>query len=359
MAFTAAELSNIANSALDFYVKGDAFANNIQNKPLLNAMIAKQKTFPGGKGNISIPVKGDYTTAIAGYTHNDTVSYANPANIKRATFPWKEVHAGIAVTLSELKVDGISVADSTTGSKTVEHSDRELTAITNLLQDKLDDMGEGWARSFNKMLWQDGTQDAKQVPGILSLITDSPTTGVIGGIDRSVATWWQNRAKVSANAIIPATSSQTLTRTLRQEFRQLTRYGGKPTLVVCGSRFLNALEDEIQSKGYYTQQGFRKNGATEIGLPSITMVGVGDFIYDPTLDDLGDTYARRAYFIDENAIQLHVMEGEDRKTHNPARPYNQYVLYRAMTWTGGLAARQFNSSGVYEIQSAAANTNGY
>jgi hypothetical protein len=347
MAFTAAELSNIANAALDFYVKGDAFANNIQNKPLLNAFISKQKTFPGGKQNISIPVKGDYTTAIAGYTHNDTVSYANPANIKRATFPWKEVHAGIAVTLSELKVDGISVADSTTGAKTVEHSDREMTAITNLLQDKLDDMGEGWAKSFNKMLWQDGTQDSKQVPGILSMVTDSPTSGVVAGIDRSVSSWWQNRSLVGANKITPSTSTQKLTRTLRQEYRQLTRFGGKPSLVLCGSKFLNALEDEIQSKGYYTQQGFRKNGSTEIGLPSITMVGVGDFVYDPTLDDL--LYSDRCYFLDENALSLYVMEGEDRKTHNPARPYNQYVLYRAMTWTGGLAARQLNGCGVYQI----------
>lgn len=347
MAFSAGELSNIANAALDFYIKGDAFANTIQNKPLLNALIGKQKTFAGGKGNISIPVKGDYTTAIAGYTHNDTVSYANPANIKRAAFPWKEVHAGIAVTLSELKIDGISVADSTTGAKTVEHSDRELTAITNLLQDKLDDMGEGWARSFNSMLWKDGTQDSKQVPGIQALITDAPTTGTIGGIDRAVSTWWQNRSLVGANKITASASNQTLTKTLRSEFRQLSRFGGKPDMILCGSGFLNALEAEVAEKGIYTQQGFVKSGKTDIGLPSISMMGVGEFVYDPTLDDL--SLSKRAYFIDSSAIQLYVMEGEDRKTHNPARPYNQYVLYRAMTWTGGLTAKQFNSSAVYEV----------
>jgi hypothetical protein len=347
MAFTAAELTNISNAALDYYIKGEAFSNTIQKKPLLNALIGKQKTFPGGKGNISIPVKGDYTTAIAGYTHNDTVSYSNPANIKRAVFPWKEVHAGIAVTLSELKIDGISVADSTTGAKTVEHSDRELTAITNLLQDKLEDMGEGWARSFNSMLWKDGTQDSKQVPGIQALITDAPSTGTVGGIDRSVSTWWQNRSLVGSNKITSSPSNQTLTKTLRSEYRLLTRYGGKPDMILCGSGFLNALEDEVKEKGIYTQQGFVKNGKTDIGLPSISMMGVGEFVYDPTLDDLN--LSKRAYFIDSDKIQLYVMEGEDRKTHNPARPYNQYVLYRAMTWTGGLTAKQFNSSAVYEV----------
>lgn len=347
MAFSAGELSNIANAALDFYIKGDAFSQTIQNKPLLNALIGKQKTFPGGKGNISIPVKGTYTTAIAGYTHNDTVSYSNPANIQRAVFPWKEVHAGIAVTLTELKIDGISVADSTTGAKTVEHSDRELTAITNLLQDKLEDMGEGWARSFNSMLWRDGTQDANQVPGLRALVTDVVATGTVGGIDRATAAWWRNRSLVGANKITASAANQTLTKTLRSEFRQLARYGGKPDLILCGSDFLNALESEVAEKGIYTQQGFVKNGKTDIGLPSISMMGVGEFVYDPTLDDL--SLGKRAYFIDSSKIQLYVMEGEDRKTHNPARPFNQYVLYRAMTWTGGLAATQLNSSAVYEV----------
>ena len=49
-------------------------------------------------------------------------------------------------------------------------------------------------------------------------------------------------------------------------------------------------------------------------------------------------------------LKLKVMEGEDRKTHTPARPPEKYVLYRAMTWTGGLCAQQLNGMGVYSIQ---------
>jgi hypothetical protein len=146
MAFTNAELANITASALDYYVKGPAFAQNIQDKPLLKAFTGKQKTFPGGKGNISIPVTFDYTTAIAGFTHNDTVSYANPANTKRASYPWKEIHAGISLTLTELKHDGLSVSDSTTGASTSKHSERDLTVLTGILDEKLKDMSEGWSR---------------------------------------------------------------------------------------------------------------------------------------------------------------------------------------------------------------------
>jgi hypothetical protein len=348
MAFSALELANIANAALDFHIKGPAFAQSIQDKPLLKAFEGNKKSFPGGKGNITIPVKGDYTTAIAGYTHNDTVSYANPANIKRVVYPWKEIHAGITVTLTELKNDGISVVDSAQGKNVSEHSDREVTALTNLLEDKLDDMTEGWSRSFNEMLWRDGSASSTVVPGLLSFLTDAPAVGTTGGIDRATTAWWRHRALVGTNKITASATNQTLSKTLRKEVRQLRRYAKNPNyLLLAGSLFLDALEVEVSEKGVYTMTGFANNGKNDIGLSDISMRGVGSFQYDPTLDDLG--FSKRAYFIDLNAIQLMPMEGEDKKTHNPARPFNQYTLYRAMTWTGGMVARQLNSSGVYEV----------
>ena len=54
MAFTAAELANIANAAIDFHMRSDAFDQSIQEKPLMKALVAKQKTFPGGKSNITM-----------------------------------------------------------------------------------------------------------------------------------------------------------------------------------------------------------------------------------------------------------------------------------------------------------------
>ena len=346
MAFSNAELLNITASALDYNIKGGALAQAIQEKPLLKALAKKKKTFPGGKGNITVPVVFDYTTAIAGFTHNDTVSYANPANTKRASYPWKEIHAGISLTLTELKHDGLSVVDSTSGESTSKHSDRDVTVLTGLLDEKLKDMNEGWAKSFNAMFWRDGVSQPKEVPGLLSLITDAPATGTVGGIDRATNPLWRNRSAVGANAIAYVAGSQKISEFLRKEIRQLTRFGGKPSLVLCGSGFLEKLDLEITSKGTFTQTGFSK-GMTDIGLAGITMQGLGEFIYDPTLDEIG--YTNRAYFIDESNINLYVMDGEENKTHSPARPHDQYVLYRAMTWTGGLVGKQLNGCGVYQV----------
>jgi hypothetical protein len=346
MAFSIQELENISNAALDFYIKGQPLSQQLQEKPLLGAMKSAQKTFPGGKGDIRGNVKADYTTTFMGYSHDDSVTYSNPANIKQYNFPWHELHAGISLTLTELKHDGISVTDSTSGEGTSNHSGRDVTAISNILQDKLEDMDEGMARSFNEMLWGDGTASSKIFAGVQHFIADDPTTGVVGGIDRAVNTWWRNRAAVGAGKITHSTSSQTLTKFLRAEIRQLRRYGGRPNLVLAGSGFIEKLEAEIAEKGQYTQTGFANNGATEIGMADISMRGVGSVKYDPSLDDLDRE--NFAYFIDTRHLYPYVMEGEDMKKHSPARPPEKYVLYRGVTWTGTMIGRKMNCHGVYE-----------
>lgn len=347
MPFTAQELDNIANAALDFYMKGPAVAQSIQDRPLYDAMRKAQKTFPGGKEYIRRNVKGDYTTGFSGYEHDDTVTYANPANLKQSQYPWKELHAGISLTLTELKKDGISVVDSSNSEGMTQHSDREMTAITNLFDDKLDDMAEGSARSFNEILWRDGSQSAKVFPGVQSIISLTPTVGITGGIDRAGNTWWRNRALVGGSKITASASSQTLSKTLRSEVRQLRRYGGRPTLWLCGSGFIDALELEVSEKGIYTQEGFTNSGKTDIGMADISMRGAGRFQYDPTLDDLG--LGKFCYGIDPRHLHPMVMDGEDMKKHSPARPPEKYVLYRGVTWTGGLVADQLNCHGVYEV----------
>lgn len=345
MSFTAQELDNIASAALDFYVdRGKVFSQTIQNKPLLREMLSNKKTFPGGQGNISVGVKGDYTTTIQGYIHDDTVNYKNPANIKRAAYPWKEIHWGISCTLTELKRDGISISDTTDGTGEQRHSLREQTALANLLDDKLEDMKEGAERGLNNMYWADGTQDAKQIPGIKSLIVDNPTAGTsIGGLDPSVNTWWQNRANLAISVGSDPTQ-QILVNFLQTEMRQLRRFGNPQHSALCGSAWMTQLEKELRSKGNYTLEGWAKGGSIDISMSDLKMKNVA-FEYDPTLDDRGET--NRCYFIDTKAIMPMFMEDEFMKKHNPARPEDKYVIYRAVTMTGGLIAKQRNTSGVY------------
>lgn len=368
MAFSAGEITNIANASLDYYInKGDTFKQTIQSKPLLDFMEKKAKSFPGGKGNISLGIKGAYgaggtNDGVKGFTHNDTVNFYTPANIQRAQYAWREHHIGLTLTHTELKIDGLSVVD-TDGKETSSHSDREFHVLVNLLEDKLEDFGEQYARTMNALLWGDGTGDAKGLAGIQALIVPNPSTGTVGGVDRSQAAnaFWRNRARtavfgtavtgtpaLAAHGGDAVTSSPAnggaLIQVLQAEKRQLMRYGGQPTKFICGSDFLGAMEIEMRANGYYSQNGFR--GGQDAAMGKMSFDGV-TIEYDPTLDALG--FNKRGYWFDPRHIYLMKMENEWRRQHTPARPYNQFVLYRSLTCTGQVVGVQFNSALVIDI----------
>lgn len=339
---------DIINAALIFYVRGKTLSQTMEERPLLKMLRGAQKTFPSGNLQISEPIQGSYMSDtagfFAGYSQDDALNFTQAQNILRAVYPWKEVAAGLIITHTELKIDGITIKDH---QKESQHSEVELTRLTGLLENRLDDFAESWARVNNLMLWQDGTQDAKQIPGVLSILGDNTTAGVVGGLNRATYWWWRQRALVGNNKIVADAAGQSLTRRLRGELRQLRRYQGKPNKALCGAAFIEALELEVQEKGIYTQEGFMKEGKNDMGMAQIKMMGLGTFEYDPTLDDLG--FSKRAYIFDTRRLKLRPMDDEENKVLTPERPYQYLVFLRTMTYTGGLVANQLNCHGIYEV----------
>ena len=370
MAFTANEITNIANSSLDWYLdKGEQWRQSLQKRPLMDKMVARKKYFPGGKGDISIAVSGEFGNAgvndsLAGYTHNDTVVFYTPANVKRARYPWREHHIGLELTHTELKIDGISVVDpGSNGEKLAEHSRREMHILVGLLEDKLFDLGEKYARDFNRLLYGNGVADPKALAGLGLLVAADPSVGVVGGLDRALPAyaWWRNRAHTAAFGVkvagTPALAAHgggaitsnpanggALLQVMQSEKRQLGRFGGNPDLIIAGSDFLGAMELEMRANGTYTVSGFQKS---QDGAMGDMYFDGSKVVYDPTLDDMG--LSKRAYWLDTSKIMLMCMEDEWMHKHTPARPHNQFLMYRSITSTCQLIGKQFNSSAVIDI----------
>lgn len=335
--------SDLASALLTFYVRGDALSQTMQDKPLLQIMTKNQETFPGGKDAVSSPVQGAYMAETSGffqgYSEDDELLFKQAANLLRAQYDWKEHHAGLIITWSELKKDGISID---TSGNPVEHSKRDLFVLTKVLKNRLDDFGESWARSKNSTLWQDGTQATKVVAGVTALLSETPITGTTGGLNRATYSWWRNRVNLG---IAPSAANQTLTKAIRRDARQLRRYGGKVNVALCGEEFLNALDIEVAEKGDYTQAGFSKG--TDVAQGEIRYKDLV-FQYDPTLDDLGKS--KYCYLLDTKRLRLRPMEGEENKMVQPERPYNYAVFLRSMMTTCAVECTQLNA---HEIMSVA------
>lgn len=339
---------DLANAILQHYERGKTIAQTVQDRPLLRELMSNQKEFPAGLQYVSEPVQGyfmsDTPGFLQGYSEDDALNFNQAQNILRAQYPWKEVAASLIITFTELKKNGVTVND---GQEESEHSGREIDILTDTLENRIQDFDESWDRTINLMYWQDGTQDAKKVPGLQFLFPDVSNAGTTGGLNRAQYWWWQHRSLVGANKLTASPTDQTLSRRLRSELRQLRRYGGKPTLALCGSQFIDGLELEVSEKGFYTMEGFANEGKNDMGMAKIRMRGLGVFEYDPTMDDLG--WGKRCLILDMKKVRKRPMTGEDAKMSTPARPYQYMVWLHTKTHTAALETTQLNANGLYEI----------
>lgn len=361
MPITAAQLNDVFNLTHETHLRKGrkAIAQNVQDKPLIAALEPKAGDFAGGRETLAFNVKDGAggTAGWQGYSGDDPLSYDNPTGVKKVRYTWKEHFQGLQVNFSELKQHGIDVLEDGVDQSTVAMSGREAHALGNALDEKMEMFDEDRKRSFNALLWGDGTADSKALAGIQSFILDNPAAGTTGGLSRSTHTWWRNRAATAAAAAAGSgfdeitsatTNGGALIEFFGKEERQRTRYGGQRNAIVrlCGSDFLEALKRELRANGQYSQTGF--NGRQDIDMGDVYFGNVR-FQYDPTLDDLG--YEKRCYTIDtsSNGIRLMYMQGNRYKKHNPARPYDRMVMYSGASMTGVMVAFRLRTSGVYDI----------
>lgn len=360
MAFTADEIENINNAALENYIdKGTVWKQNVANKPMLADFNSAAGRFSGGKEYVSFAVKaGQGGGSLQGYSHDDQVSYYNPTGIKRAHFPWKEHHIGMVVTHTELKIDGIDITEKGADQTTVMMDGREETALANLLDEKNDTLGEDYAFSLDRLIHGDGSTDAKALAGIQSLILDVPNGGVTGGIGRVANTWWRNRAATAAYGVAGGQGAITsnpanggaLIEFLEKEWLMLSKYRNGQTRykLYCGSDFRAAYMKELRANGNYTLNGWQGQNNADGGMDDPKWKGL-PMTWDPTLDDIG--MSKRMYVIDTGKAGVRVLylDGKRMTKHNPARPYDRYVMYNGITTTAVMIAKQLNTSGVYDI----------
>lgn len=359
MPFTPDELADINNGALQTYIdKGKVWKQDIANKPMLKAFDEAAGTFTTGKEYVSFAVGSGYGGgSLAGYSHDDQLSYYNPTGVKRAQFPWKEHFIGMTVTMTELKYDGITVVEDGSNQTAQEQDGREAQALVNLLDEKNAKLGADYTYALDTLIHGDGSSDAKALAGIKSLILDSPAVGTTGSISRVANTWWRNRAATAAygsaggQGAINASASAggALITFLDKEMRQLNRYrqGSTRRLMFAGSDFIDAYKMELRSNGNYSEIGWNA-GNVDGSMPE-PKHGGSPFTYDPTLDVLG--HAKRCYVLDvsRTGIRLMYANGQKMQKHNPARPYDRMVMYNGISTTAVMIAKQLNTSGVYDI----------
>lgn len=341
MPFTPAQVAKASKAALDYHLKNKPIDQVGYEMPLLKLLTEGKKAFPGGKEFITEQLRARRGSNFQWYRGNATVTYNTRDPLEQAKFGWSGVHDGFAMDEDEMLQNGIVLTDDGSAKAT----DAEKVQLSNLLEEKIFALEQGFKEQMDEQLYLDGTQNVEAIAGLSALVSTTPAVGVVGAINRATAgnEFWRNYAATGVAAADLVQSMETTLRAVRLN-------GGFQGVILCGSTFLDAYRAQAKEE---IQRHVVVSGGTpklDAGVEELYFRGI-PLIWSPTMDRLdgATAWAKRAYWINKKHITLRPAQGHDMIARTPPRVYNQYVHYQAMTWKGGLTINRANGHAVQQL----------
>lgn len=345
MAFTSAQLASGAFMALETINRNDPIDQISTNKPL-TAWLLKNKIDSNFTGGVyREPVYVAHDTNYQNYWGADQVTYndRNPARLTR--FAPYAAHDGFWVTEHDLMANGIILKDD---SESVA-SGAEKEQLVNLLKLKHQALKAGFQEEFDVEMHLDGSANPKAAPALAHIVSITPTTGTVGGIDSATATYWRN----NVNLGIAAAS---LIAEMEETCRACTLYGGQaPTKLLAGSAFIDAYRTQAGST-INRQIIVNEKGGTglDASISGLYFKGV-PIEWDPTLDLLDQRlgvqtypYSKRLYMLNDS-YRLRPQKGRWMVNRKPERLPDRYVHYRGITADYAVTTNKRNGLAVLSV----------
>lgn len=348
MPFTAAEIADNGKSGLDFYLAHNPVDQVSMQRPLLKALQAKKKEAPGGKQYIVEQLRVRYSPNFQWFNGSAVVTYNRRVTNEAANYAWRTCHDGLALDEDRLAANGIIVVDD--ASKSTVASEAEKMQLSNLMEEQAEALRLGFQEQFSWALHLDGTQSTDAITGLDALVSLAPTSGTVGGIDRSTAAnaYWRNNY---ATGLTTTTSTGTILNQMELLFRQCTRNGGRPDLMIAGSTFIDGYRSFVLNTFGRMDFGASNTKKVEGGTEMLTFQGV-DVQWSPEFQDLDARYApatlweKRLYMLNTSTIKLRPLQGHDMISRKPPRAYDRYEYYWAVTWRGAVTMNRANANAV-------------
>jgi hypothetical protein len=273
---------------------------------LLNRL-SKGEGFRGLSGGDFIvgPIEYQLNTTVASYSDLDTISTNRSDVFDRFEYQWKE-YAG-TVVISDLE------ADRNSGEG----------MVFDLLPAKLENLRSSFRSTLNTDMYLAGTvNNSKTLTGLASLVSATPTTGTVGGINRANSTFWRNQQTSGAQTTSAFDNLRAAMRSIynlcsngvadqHPSFATTTRtvFEGYEGLLLANERFT----DKDNGDGAFKNETLKFKGAL--------------ISYD------NDCTSGALYFLNPAFLKLVYKTGAWMKAQPPIRPSNQTadtILIRSM-----------------------------
>lgn len=348
MPFNSEQLTSGAKAAIDYYLKNEPIDQINVERPLIKKLMADKQEWAGGLQNVVEQLRTSNASNFQSYFGDQQVSYNRKRTLDQAKFTWGSFHDGFGLNEDELTQNGITMTDD----KNSVPSDSEKVQLTNLIKENTETLRLGFQENFDLMLHRDGTQSATDIAGLDLLVATDPTTNtVVGGINQSTNTFWQNNKSLSI-------AQANLVNQMEIQWRECTRYGGTaPNFILVGDEFLDdyRIAAGLTINRQLTSSGLEKGGVSlDASVTGVYFKGV-ELVWDPVFDILDSLdapvipWSKRCYFLNTKFLKLRPIKGHWMTSRKPPRVYDRYVHYWALTAKAAMTISKRNAMSVLSI----------
>jgi hypothetical protein len=299
-------------------------ADNVTNN---NALLSRMKK----KGSIK-PVSGGRTIVEElEYAQNGTYQrYAGyqvlniqPSDVfTAAEFDWKQV--AVAVTWNGLEID-------------VQNTGEEQ--IIDLLEARIANAEKTLRNNLSYDLYSNGTADGGlQIGGLQLLIADAPSSGVVGGIDRSQWSFWRNQVFSGVNNGGSAVSATSIQGYMNALWLSTKRQNDVTDLIIADNNFFQFYWQSLQAI-----QRITKEDDGEAGYQRLKFMGA-DVVADGGVG--AACPANHMYFLNTEYIKYRPSSKRNMVPLENVQSINQDASVKLIVWAGNMTLSNAQLQGV-------------
>ena len=329
MPISAPDLATVTVAALDNYMRNRPVDQIGTERPLIKKLMnGRKKLMPARQYSVS-QVRETYNSNFAWSFGETARTFNKRSTMAQAQFPWRVALDGLYLPWDMLFAAGIRVDPDPASKGKLQLEANEKVILANILEEHMQALELGFIEKLDVELHRDGSSGADAIVGLDALISRTPATGTVGGLDAATKTYWRNGF---AGAVSPAN----LRATMEAQWRNCIRTGGTPDFILAGSTFVDT---------YAAALTLTQN--TEAGKPKTVDIGTGEgsntglyfkgvpIIWDPVfsvLDALeaplaANLWEKRAYFINTKHLKY---EDDGMDVYNPTPPHNVRATYASL-----------------------------
>lgn len=297
-------------------------ADNVLKQNALLTRLNKRgnvKPFSGGNVINQELMYNDPATQNAGsYSGYDVIDITPNSPITSAVFDIKQYAAAVSIS----------------GLEQLQNSGEE--AIIDLLEARVQIAEKQLMNNISTGLYGDGTGNGgKAITGLAAAVSDTPSSGTYGGINRATWSFWRNVAFSSVTDGGAAATSANIQSYMNRVALQLVRGTDAADLIVSDGNYYRLYLESLQSIQRVTSEEMAAAGFT-----SLKYLGAGksaDVVLDGGIG--GAIGANRMYFLNTDFIFFRphrsrnmVPIGGDRMS------VNQDAVVKLIGWAGNLTS---------------------